>query len=359
MAGQKILIGLLLSLWGWNLPILANQHISSVPAALKSMPAVNGAIVKYNQEELFPVVKNRKYGYIDGAGTIVIPTNFDGAFTFSDGLGRVKIGKKYGFINPAGQIIIAPQFDRASEFTNGLALIGQGKNLGYIDRTGRVIIANSNFTDATSFSENRAVVRIGTKYGFIDRTGQQVIPVQYKYAHPFQAGLAMVLQDDKWIFINPQGDTKLYADDLAIHFTKALKRAVYPFGQDGLARILIDGKTGYIDRRGKLVIRPQFTEAYNFTEGLAPVKIGSKYGYINTKGKLVIPAEYNTVSEFRSGLAAVRIGKKYGYIDPKGKLIVSPQFDTAFSFQGNVAAIKTSSRPGYIDRQGKIIWQAP
>jgi hypothetical protein len=52
---------------------------------------------------------------------------------------------------------------------------------------------------------------------------------------------------------------------------------------DGLALVKKNGKWGYIDKTGTVVIAPQFDQvvgALGFPEGLAPVKKGGKWGYI-------------------------------------------------------------------------------
>ena len=54
-----------------------------------------------------------------------------------------------------------------------------------------------------------------------------------------------------------------------------------------LYRISVNQKVGFIDRTGKIVIKPKFKKAYNFYEGLACVKIGKKYGYIDNTGKYI------------------------------------------------------------------------
>jgi len=43
------------------------------------------------------------------------------------------------------------------------------------------------------------------KYGFIDITGRYVIPLNYKDAHNFSNGIAQVLNDGKWIYIDLSG----------------------------------------------------------------------------------------------------------------------------------------------------------
>ena len=41
------------------------------------------------------------------------------------------------------------------------------------------------------------------------------------------------------------------------------------------------GLWGYVDVKGKIVMKPSFQAAAHFAEGLAPVKIGSSFGYID------------------------------------------------------------------------------
>ena len=72
--------------------------------------------------------------------------------------------------------------------------------------------------------------------------------------------------------------------------TQISKRGV---SSEGLSAVMFDtGKWGYIDKTGKIVIHPQFSQAGTFSEGLATVAIenGTKKNYvmIDKKGKIVI-----------------------------------------------------------------------
>ncbi|MCC6274370.1 MAG: WG repeat-containing protein [Leptospiraceae bacterium] len=60
---------------------------------------------------------------------------------------------------------------------------------------------------------------------------------------------------------------------------------------DGLVGVKIDGKYGFIDKTGEIVILSQFDGIWSdyrglFFEGLASIKIGNKYGFIDKTGKL-------------------------------------------------------------------------
>jgi len=53
---------------------------------------------------------------------------------------------------------------------------------------------------------------------------------------------------------------------------------------EGLAAVELNGKYGFIDKKGNLVIQPVYDNAYLFPEGLALVFLNGKRGYIDTKG---------------------------------------------------------------------------
>jgi hypothetical protein len=54
--------------------------------------------------------------------------------------------------------------------------------------------------------------------------------------------------------------------------------------------------------------------------GLAAVKTEGKYGYINEQGKIIIPPRFALIRNFAAnGLAAVRVEGKWGYIRAPSK----------------------------------------
>ena len=59
-------------------------------------------------------------------------------------------------------------------------------------------------------------------------------------------------------------------------------------------------------------------EVYPFKEGLALVSQNGKYGFINTQGEIVIPCKYELATDFSEGLAVVKLNGKYGYVDEEG-----------------------------------------
>src|SRR2546428_11275103 len=74
---------------------------------------------------LFPIIsKDRKWGYIDKTGKMIIQPQFEDIRFFSEGLACVTVdGKKYGYIDKTGSFVITPQYDAALSFSNGRAAV--------------------------------------------------------------------------------------------------------------------------------------------------------------------------------------------------------------------------------------------
>ena len=123
--------------------------------------------------------------------------------------------------------------------------------------------------------------------------------------------------------------------------------------------VVKDGKWGYIDNVGKMVISARYDLAGDFSEGLAAVRSGHKWGYIDKTGQLVIPFEYFNATRFSDGLAPVRRGEtrndKWGYIDKTGQMVIPAQYEIANIFAEGLAAVIYKTHWGYIDKTGQMV----
>lgn len=126
---------------------------------------------------------------------------------------------------------------------------------------------------------------------------------------------------------------------------------------EGLALVRVLGKYGYADMMGNLVIPFQYTLAASFSEGLARVQTtaDAKMGYIDSTGKMAFPPAYAQADDFHEGLARVGANKKYGFINKKGELIIPLQYDTAQGFSQGLALVKKGADYFYIDAKGKKV----
>lgn len=165
-----------------------------------------------------------------------------------------------------------------------------------------------------------------------------------------------------------------------------------------LLPVRVNGKWGYINERGKIVIEPRFFVAGNFSECLAKVRnddswfyyidesgktitgkehyryaddfseglaavqgesSDDKIGFIDKEGKIVIEPKFDSftgkpIGNFKDGLAYIYLNGKVGFIDKTGNFVINPIYNYAYSFDENLAVINLSDKYGYIDKFGAI-----
>ena len=86
---------------------------------------------------------NKKYGYKDQNGKIVIPATYDFAeYSFTDGLAMVRNDKKYRFIDKTGKEVIPLQYQFLNKFSEGLASVRKEHgDWVFIDKTNKTALA--------------------------------------------------------------------------------------------------------------------------------------------------------------------------------------------------------------------------
>jgi hypothetical protein len=220
-------------------------------------------------------------------------------------------------------------------------------------------VVDFTYDRAYPFSEGMALVIKNDKYGFIDSTGKEQIPIQFEDAASFSEGLAAVRVDGKNGFINKEGKMVI---------APAFQRMGYNTQfVEGLAPVYTteeEGPSGYIDKTGNIAIPPRFGFVDSFSEGLAMVRPlkGKEFGYINTKGEWVIEPKYDLSLGFHEGLATVKVihsngSETFSVIDKSGKeLAKNMDYNFVGIFREGVAAFENRDfQWGYIDRTGKEV----
>lgn len=131
-----------------------------------------------------------------------------------------------------------------------------------------------------------------------------------------------------------------------------------PLAPDAILKFNRKGKWGYRDRKGNVVIQPEYDDAFEFCEGLACVEKDGKLGYIDKEGKLVVDFRYDAATSFEDGLASVTIGEKSGYIDKEGNEATPLRFDVATPFEDGRAIVREDGRWGVLDRKTlEVLWR--
>jgi hypothetical protein len=297
------------------------------------------------------------YGYIDETGRVVIEPKLERWSPFSEGLAAVAINNmEWGYIDKTGKWVIEPRYFYANPFKDGfasvdLAVVKDGvilmgeKKATIIDRTGKAMIEavpyvlnartskgvaflqgvmsnsigsgdsknllidrhgklifDAEDIELDGFSEDVTPIKKGRKWGYIDVTGKFVIQPQFTDAKSFSEGLAAVKIGERWGYIDHSGklviSAKFQIDELADRESGF---------SDGVALVYQDDYAVFIDKNGRVVLKPDVTKAERFINGLAAVKNefddSEERGYINKLGKFVWgpkPFRYKTTEDLRA-----------------------------------------------------------
>ena len=223
-------------------------------------------------EGLTLVEKNRKYGFMDKLGRMVVPFTWSDANWFEDGLAAVWNEQgKCGCIDKMGRMVIPCQYDDEIVFYEGLATIYNDGDSFIIDKTGRKVFDLECGCDHVCFQEGLGSIEYT---GFIDKSGAYVIE-------------------------------RFYSPEF-MGFTEGLAPTA----------------EGYIDHSGRIVIPDdQWEECLEFRESLAVVVKNQKCGYIDHSGRLVIPYIWDSACSFSEGLAKVELADKYYFINKQGQVL--------------------------------------
>lgn len=83
---------------------------------------------------------NKKFGFCDEGGNMIIPYIYDYASNFYEELAVVMLEKKVGLINKKNEIIVPLIYDDAGEPSEGLIAVNKGGKWGVINKSNKVII---------------------------------------------------------------------------------------------------------------------------------------------------------------------------------------------------------------------------
>jgi hypothetical protein len=106
---------------------------------------------------------------------------------------------------------------------------------------------------------------------------------------------------------------------------------------DGLARVTLNGKVGFIDRTGNFAIEPVFDQALGFIPGVGRTSAerDGVFGVIDKSGSWVFQTSYRQV-HFAIAVGKDRIpvfgwhfkyAERWGLLDPDGRVVLDADFD--------------------------------
>ncbi len=167
------------------------------------------------------------------------------------------------------------------------------------------------------------------KYYLVNRDNE-ILSEPYEYISAINNGAAIAKTGNQWIKIDTSGVPiagQAYFE-VILDDREFFNRNERYFAKENEGEPL-----ALYNLQGEIIGGERFEDAKLFTDkGYAAVKKEGKWGFIDTDGVLVIQPAYDDARSFSNDLAAVKVGNKWGFIDPEGKLVIEAAYDDAKDF---------------------------
>jgi WG containing repeat len=292
---------------------------------------------------LIPYRYGKVWGYANEQKKIIIPTIYQDATPFAEGVAAVNLNGKWGIIDSLGNTVLAPTYGSIQKAQEGRMTYSSGGVYGFLDTKGKVIAA-AKYKYVYPFTNGFAKVKaVNGYYGFIDKSGKEITEMKYDDADDFNYGLAAVALNKHYAFINGYGrEVTPFKYEFSIYFPKF---------SNGLCKVF-DGKHyGYIDQYGKEMLNCKYKNAENFKNGVAAIveddiaaNPTNAWTLINKKGEILSTEKFGQVNGgYSNGSIAVSKGSSftsdYGYCNKRGKMDIEVQFNYAGEFINGYAVV--------------------
>lgn len=245
--------------------------------------------------------------------------------------------KLWGYKNSYGNIKIAPQYDYALKFAFNYAIVLKNDSAGAIDTNNNIIIPIIydfvRLLDTTEFLFGYKAKYFGEYFwGVIDVNRKIKIPPIYRNITKRKGCYEVRKQVDSLIgknsYENLRSPISFYG--LLDSNGKTLIPCEYDYLSwlnDSLLDLSKGNDHALFNKNGKqLTDFVYMVISKSSEEGLCKVRIGNKYGFIDYRGQIAIPIEFNFCEDFRNGFSIVQ-KDRWGAIDRNGKTVIEPKYD--------------------------------
>jgi hypothetical protein len=147
-----------------------------------------------------------RWGFIDRAGKLEIPTVFEGRTPkgFRDGIAGVRIDGSWGFIDRSGSFLIKPEYEKLRHFSEGRACVRRNGKWGMIDTDGQQVL-DCQFDELEPPNAGMAPAKIDGKAGFISAAAKWLIEPKFDRCLSFFGNLAVVKLGKTYSYIQRDG----------------------------------------------------------------------------------------------------------------------------------------------------------
>lgn len=250
---------------------------------------------------------------------------------------QVKRGGFWGVATASGSLILPCEYDSVSTWNGDRFLVRKDGVISAVNSTGdRIALLHAEADGFCNIAQDRMGLLIDGSF-VLASSEFGISNIHFQKIGMYSDGYAAAEVDGKWGLVGLDGETWLMEPSFSGIVTDELGRSfcqnsVFVQNDDGMVELISAG-----NRIGT------YEDARPFADGWAAVKKDGKWGFIDTDGQVMIDFRFEDARSFGQHLAAVKENDLWGYVSLHGEMVIGPAFQDAKSFYNGSAAVKTDA----------------
>ena len=283
--------------------------------------------LEYDKESnLLVLNKGTASGVANLDGKMIIPVDYDSILIGGQYINAYKEDTRLVF-NLEGNQVETNYTNYVKANDDYAIVIDASNNYNIVGKDGKEKLTDQ-YVYLEYFTNNLFIATKGNRTGLISADGKVVIPMQYSTMQKIELAKSENAKDKTAILQATDGDTKrvdIINQDGKI--SKGIADAVLEKeeGEDGIEYLVMTSENNrkYFNYNGEEV-------SYKDIKGdnkLYAVAQNGKWGFADANGSMVIKPQYDFVTEFNKGFAGIKQNGKWGVINESGNLVLEPKYE--------------------------------
>lgn len=283
--------------------------------------------LEYDKESnLLVLNKGTASGVANLDGKMIIPVDYDSILIGGQYINAYKEDTRLVF-NLEGNQVETNYTNYVKANDDYAIVIDASNNYNIVGKDGKEKLTDQ-YVYLEYFTNNLFIATKENRTGLISADGKVVIPMQYSTMQKIELAKSENAKDKTAILQATDGDTKrvdIINQDGKI--SKGIADAVLEKeeGEDGIEYLVMTSENDrkYFNYNGEEV-------SYKDIKGdnkLYAVAQNGKWGFADANGSMVIKPQYDFVTEFNKGFAGIKQNGKWGVINESGNLVLEPKYE--------------------------------
>lgn len=302
-------------------------------SAMKAFTVLKPGIEKFENEELIKMQEKILYPYKTKpieCGVLEQPSD--------DWIIPAYDGTKWGYLTANGSKLLDYQYEEVLPFCGNYAVVKLDGVYTLVDQNGYWnAVDKSELEAVTDLSASAMIVVKDGKYQLYNRSFKKLSEETFEMLYANDNGTYMAKKNGKWALLSSTLEpiTEYKFTDVVLNSQGNVFKGNFGMVKD---------ERGYfmINAGGKEMYTTRYANAKGYEGSYCAVAdINGKWGFTNSKGELIIDYQYTNAKSFSDRLAAVQVDGKWGYVTKYNELKIDAEYQEAYPFIKGMALVKT------------------